>query len=52
MADDLIAVSAWNLKDYKEAYKHGKIAAEITPTDERLQTNLKFYKEKVKDANT
>ena len=51
MADDLIAVSAWNLKDYKEAYKHGKIAAEITPTDERLQTNLKYYKEKV-DANT
>jgi hypothetical protein len=52
MADDLVAVSAWNLQDWKEAYKYGKKAVEITPTDERLQTNLKFYKEKVGNDNT
>ena len=52
MADDLIAVSAWNLQNWQEAYEYGKRAVEITPTDERFQTNLKFYKEKVGNANT
>ena len=52
MADDLVAVSAWNLEDWQEAYEHGKRAVEITPEDERLQTNLKFYKEKVGNVNT
>ena len=47
MADDLIAVCSWQLKDYKTAYKHGKVAAEMSPTDERLQKNLAFYKEKI-----
>ena len=47
MADDLIAVCSWQLKDYKTAYKHGKIAAEMSPKDERLQKNLAFYKEKI-----
>lgn len=51
MADDLIAVSAWQLGDYKEAYKHGKKAVEISPEEERLVTNLNFYKEKV-NANS
>jgi hypothetical protein len=50
MADDLIAVCAWQLKDFKKAYKHGKKAAEMSPNDERLQKNLVFFKEK-KDAN-
>jgi len=52
MADDLVAVSAWNLENWQEAYEYGKKAVEITPTDERLQTNLKFYKEKVGNDNT
>ena len=47
MADDLIAVSAWNLGNYQEAYEHGLKAVEISPEEERLQTNLKFYREKV-----
>jgi glycosyltransferase involved in cell wall biosynthesis len=51
MADDLIAVSAWQLGDWKEAYKHGKRAVEISPDEERLVSNLAFYKEKL-NANT
>lgn len=47
MAEDLIAVSAWQLEDYKEAYKYGKKAVEISPNEERLVNNLKFYKEKL-----
>ena len=47
MADDLIAVCSWQLEDFKTAYKHGKIAAEMSPNDERLQKNLAFYKEKI-----
>ena len=47
MAHDLVAVSSWQLKDYKTAYKHGKLALEISPNDERLQKNLVFYEEKV-----
>ena len=47
MADDLIAVSAWQMEDWKEAYKHGKKAVEISPEDERLVKNLAFYKEKI-----
>jgi hypothetical protein len=52
MADDLVAVSAWNLQNWQEAYEYGKKAVEITPTDERLQTNLKYYTEKVGNDNT
>jgi len=51
MADDLIAVCSWQLNDFKTAYKHGKIAAEMSPEDERLVKNLEFYKEKVGNAN-
>jgi glycosyltransferase involved in cell wall biosynthesis len=50
MAEDLIAISAWNLGKWQEAYKYGVKALEITPTDERLKTNVKFYKEKL-DGN-
>lgn len=46
MADDLIAVCSWQLGDFKKAYRHGKVAAEMSPKDERLQKNLAFYKEK------
>lgn len=49
MADDLIAVCSWQLKDFKTAYKHGKIAAEMSPNDERIIKNLAFYEDKMKE---
>ncbi len=50
MADDLVAVSAWQLGNWKEAYKHGKIALGISPEDERLANNVVFYEQKLKEA--
>ena len=51
MADDLVAVSAWQLGDFKTALHHGLKALEISPDDERLQSNVQFYRSKV-NANT
>jgi tetratricopeptide (TPR) repeat protein len=51
MAHDLIAVSSWQLGDYKTALEHGLKALEISPNDERLQSNVKFYKEKNANIN-
>lgn len=51
MPQDLIAVSSWRLGDYEQAYEYGKKALDISPTDERLQNNLKFYQEKI-NGNT
>ena len=47
MADDLVAVSAWQLGDYATAIKHGSKALEVSPDDERLQNNVKFYQGKI-----
>ena len=47
MAHDLVAISSWQLGDFKKAYKHGKEAVKISPNDERLAKNLAFYKEKM-----
>jgi glycosyltransferase involved in cell wall biosynthesis len=47
MAHDLIAVSSWQLGDYPTALEHGIKALEITPDDERLQTNVTFYRSKI-----
>jgi len=47
MAADLVAVSAWQLDNWKEAYKFGKIALKLSPNDERLKKNMQFYKEKM-----
>lgn len=47
MADDLVAVSAWQLGDYKEALEYGQRALAISPDDERLQSNFKFYQGKI-----
>lgn len=44
---DLVAVTAWKLGAYELAAEYGKKAIEITPDDERLQNNLKFYQEKI-----
>ena len=40
---DLIAISAFNLKMFDEAIKHGKIALEFEPDNERLKANLDYY---------
>jgi tetratricopeptide (TPR) repeat protein len=50
MAADLIAVSAWQLENWEEANKFGKIALKLSPEDERLQQNLQFYRSKI-DGN-
>ena len=51
MADDLVAVSAWQLGDYTTALEHGLKALAVSPNDERLQSNVTFYRSKI-DANT
>ena len=52
MADDLVAISSWQLGDFKTAVIHGTKAVEINPNDERLVKNLEFYRSKVEDGNT
>ena len=42
---DLIAISAYNLGQYRKALEHGQIAVDKNPTDARLTNNLKFYQE-------
>lgn len=49
MADDLCAISAWQLGEWKLAVEHGKKAVELSPNDERLQNNLKYYREKANE---
>lgn len=51
MPYDLIAVSAWRLGKYQEAYEYGKKAVQIAPDIEQLKSNLDIFKEKL-DANT
>lgn len=51
MAYDLVAVASWQLGDFVTALEYGKKAVEISPNDERLVSNLRFYQEKVTDAN-
>ena len=46
MAYDLAAISAWQLEQWDDALRFGEIAAEMSPNDERLQTNVKFYRNK------
>jgi glycosyltransferase involved in cell wall biosynthesis len=41
---DLIALSAYNLGMMCEARHHGEIALELEPDNERLKTNLEFYR--------
>ena len=53
MAYDLVAISAWQLEQWDDALRYGEMALEISPNDERLQNNVKFYRNKVEelDAN-
>jgi len=52
MGADLAALSAYSLELWDQAYKYGKLAAEQAPEIDRLQNNLKFYREKVNEHNT
>lgn len=40
---DLAAISAFNVGLYRLAKKHGKVALELSPEDERLKVNLDHY---------
>lgn len=51
MAYDLAAISSWQLEHWDDALRYGELALEMSPNDERLQNNCKFYRDKVKDAN-
>ena len=50
MVHDLIALSSYELGDYRTALLHGEKAVDLAPNDPRLLNNLKYYKEKA-DAN-
>jgi glycosyltransferase involved in cell wall biosynthesis len=45
MLPDVIAIAAYHLKFKEDAIKYGQMALDMNPTDGRLKTNLKFYKE-------
>jgi tetratricopeptide (TPR) repeat protein len=49
MADDLCAIAAWQLGEFKTAIEHGEKALAFSPDDERLQNNLKHYREKINE---
>jgi Flp pilus assembly protein TadD len=49
MADDLVAIAAWQLGEFKTAIEHGEKALALSPDDERLQNNLKYYREKANE---
>jgi hypothetical protein len=51
MAYDLVAISAWQLQQWEDALRYGEIALEMSPHEERLQNNVKFYKEKVDELH-
>jgi Tfp pilus assembly protein PilF len=44
-AHDLAAISAWNLGLKDIAAKHGQIAVNLEPSDERLNNNLRYFLE-------
>jgi len=46
-AYDIAALAAYNIGLYKQAIDYGQKALDFYPDDPRLQTNLKFYKEKI-----
>jgi glycosyltransferase involved in cell wall biosynthesis len=46
---DLVAVSSYNLKYYRQALIFGKRAVNINPENKRLLGNLKLYEEAIKE---
>jgi tetratricopeptide (TPR) repeat protein len=49
--NDLAALSAFNLGLHQEAIRHGRVAVQFNPTDERLKNNLFFYKNALSGAS-
>jgi len=47
---DLVAVSSYNLKDYKQALLFGKKALKIEPDNKRLKENMKLYEDAIKET--
>ncbi len=47
---DLVAVSSYHLKDYKQALLFGKKALKIEPDNKRLNENMKLYEEAIKET--
>jgi tetratricopeptide (TPR) repeat protein len=41
---DLIAISAYHLGNKEESIRHGKIAVDLEPANDRLINNLEYYK--------
>lgn len=48
---DLVAISAYHLGLKDIAIKHGQEAVDLDPSDQRLVTNLKFYRHGCSDPN-
>lgn len=46
---DLASIACWNLKLYKEAIAYAKTALEFSPNDKRLQTNVTYIENFIKD---
>lgn len=46
---DLVAVSSYHLRYYKEALLFGKKAVKLSPNNERLLENLKLYEQAIKE---
>jgi hypothetical protein len=44
---DIAALAAYELGLYKKSVEYGSIALEMSPNDQRLQSNLNFYQEAV-----
>lgn len=44
---DLIAISSYHLKDYKQAILFGKKAIKVNPENQRLKENLKLYEQEI-----
>ena len=51
VAYDLSAIASYHLGEYESAVEYGAIAASKNESNERLQNNLRFYKEKL-NGNT
>lgn len=49
---DLAAIASYNLEEYKSAYEYGLKAAELDPTNQRLQSNLAFYAKAKSDPSS
>ena len=44
---DLAAVACWNLGRYQDAQKYGLLAVQANPYDQRLNSNLNFYQQRI-----